>query len=72
MELTLPLDQMTTSDKLRALEEIWQDLCRTPESIPAPPWHSDVLHAREKRLQEGSAKFVDWADAKQNIREAVK
>jgi len=72
MELALPLDQMTTAEKLRALERIWEDLCRTPDQIPSPPWHAHVLRDREKRVQEGSSQFVDWAEAKQQIRESTK
>lgn len=72
MELALPLDRMTTSDKLRALEEIWDDLCRTPEDIPSPSWHSDVLEAREKRIQEGRSHFTEWSKAKRTIRDRAK
>ena len=72
MELALPLDQMTTAEKLRALEQIWEDLCRTPDEVPSPSWHADVLQDREKRVQEGSSRFVDWAEAKQKIRDLTK
>lgn len=72
MELALPLDQMTTAEKLRALEQIWENLCRTPDEIPSPSWHADVLRDREKRVQEGSSQFVDWAEAKQKIRDLTK
>ncbi|HSB73874.1 MAG TPA: addiction module protein [Candidatus Methylomirabilis sp.] len=72
MELALPLDQMTTAEKLRALEQIWEDLCRTPEEVPSPAWHADVLQDREKRVQEGSTHFLDWAEAKRRIRDSTK
>jgi len=72
VELALPLDQMTTAEKLRALEQIWEDLCRTPDEVPSPSWHADVLQDREKRVQEGSSRFVDWAEAKQKIRDLTK
>ena len=72
MELALPLDQMTTAEKLRALEQIWEDLCRTPDEVPSPSWHADVLQDREKRVQEDSSRFVDWAEAKQKIRDLTK
>jgi gamma-glutamyl phosphate reductase len=72
MERTLPLNKMTTADKLRALEEIWDDLCRRAEEIPSPAWHADVLQAREKRIREGSSRFTDWKDAKRKIRDRVK
>ncbi len=72
MDLTLALDQMTTAEKLRALEQIWENLCRTPDEIPSPPWHADVLKDRERRVQEGASQFVDWAEGKQKIRDLTK
>ncbi|NQU39529.1 MAG: addiction module protein [Lentisphaerae bacterium] len=60
---------MTTVDKLKALEEIWNDLQRTPDDVPAPSWHADVLHAREDRVREGSSQFENWPVAKRRIRE---
>ena len=72
MELTLPLTRMTTSDKLRALEKIWDDLSRTSKNVPSPSWHADVLQARQKRLQNGSSRFTEWTEAKRAIRNHVK
>ncbi|MCX7011897.1 MAG: addiction module protein [Candidatus Sumerlaeota bacterium] len=72
MDVTLPLDKMTTSEKLRALEQIWDDLCRGAEEIPSPAWHADVLRAREKRVKKGESRFVDWDDAKRSIRDRVR
>ena len=60
---------MTIQDKLRAMEEIWDDLRRVPENIPSPSWHADVLRAREDRIREGKSKFEDWTAAKRRIRE---
>jgi len=71
MQLTLPLDKMTTEEKIRAIEDIWEDLLRTVEEIPSPTWHADVLHARESRVREGSAEFGDWGEAKQRIRKRI-
>jgi hypothetical protein len=39
MENILPLDKMTTEDKLAVMEQLWEDLCRNPESVPSPSWH---------------------------------
>jgi hypothetical protein len=72
MNVAIPLDKMTTADKLRALEEIWEDLRRTPDAIPSPGWHADVLRARESRVADGSSKFSDWADAKRRIRKRAR
>lgn len=53
MHFSIPLEQMSVKDKLQAIEEIWTDLAGTPENIPSPSWHVDVLRAREKRISEG-------------------
>jgi hypothetical protein len=62
---------MTTEEKLLALEEIWEDLCRIPDNIPSPAWHGSVLEERQQRVEEGSSAFVEWTRAKQNIRDAT-
>jgi len=68
MGLALRLDKMTVRDKLQALEEIWDDLCRSAKAIPSPSWHADVLRAREKRIRQGTSQFTEWTEAKQKIR----
>ena len=68
MQPVIPLDKMTTLEKLRAIEEIWADLLRTPGEIPTPKWHKSVLEEREKKVRDGTAKFLDWADVKRRIR----
>jgi transposase len=69
--ITLPLDQMTVDEKLRALEQIWEDLCRNEATIPCPQWHYDVLEAREARSKDGGERFTRWEDAKRRIREST-
>ena len=68
MDVALPLDKMSVEEKLRALELLWEDLARTPASVPSPRWHQDVLQAREQRLQEGKERIIPWDKARQSLR----
>jgi hypothetical protein len=72
MEISIPLDKMTIEEKLQILERVWEDLARTPEALPVPAWHADVLEARERRIAEGRSKFDDWDNAKNRIRERTR
>ena len=72
MHLTIPLEQMSVEEKLQVIEEIWTDLAGTPENIPSPSWHADVLRAREKRVSEGTSNFLDIAQAKEAVRRRLK
>ena len=72
MQLALPLKDMTTLDKLRTIEAIWEDLCRNPESVPSPTWHAEVLRSRSAAVRAGSRRFTAWDEAKKRVRAAAK
>ena len=63
----MQIDQMTLEEKLRAMESLWDDLCRREESIPMLQWHKDFLDERERLVVEGKARFTDWETAKRRI-----
>ena len=71
MPVDLQIGQMTLEEKLRAMEALWDDLCRREEDIPLPQWHKDLLDERQRLVREGKAKFVDWETAKKRISERL-
>ena len=70
MSYTLPLDKMTIEEKLSAMEAIWTDLCRVPESVPSPAWHEQALNEIEESLRNGQVEVQDWEEAKRRLRES--
>ncbi len=72
MEITLPLDQMTVEEKLRAMEAIWADLSRDEANVPSPAWHGQVLREREERVRAGQETPIPWEQAKRELRERLK
>jgi putative addiction module component (TIGR02574 family) len=72
MDISLPLDKMTRSDKIAVMRKLWEDLCQNPEPIPSPTWHKDVLEAREKEIKEGKAKFASYDQAKERIWDQIR
>lgn len=71
MDISIPLDKMTIVEKLRVIEEIWEDLLRESESVPSPAWHATVLSAREQRIRDGQSQFSGWNEAKSRIRKKI-
>ncbi|MGH9967610.1 MAG: addiction module protein [Pyrinomonadaceae bacterium] len=68
MTTELKIDQMTLEEKLRAMEALWDELCRHG-AVPLPQWHKDVLDERQRLIEQGTAEFVDWETAKKRIAE---
>jgi putative addiction module component (TIGR02574 family) len=69
--MNLSLKEMTPLDKLSLMEQLWDDLCSNPASIPSPEWHKDILQAREARVNEGKANFHSIEAAKKRIRDKI-
>jgi len=71
MQVCLPLDKMTTLEKLCMIEDIWDNLCHDKADVPSPAWHADVLRLREQQICNGDAKFLDLDEAKRILRDRL-
>lgn len=69
MKTVLQLDQLTESEKLRAMEELWDDLSRREEEYASPDWHGAVLRERQEALDRGEDGFVPWEEAKRSLKD---
>jgi hypothetical protein len=72
MSIKLPLHEMTIREKLAAMESLWEDLSRLPETVESPEWHKEILDQRRERVAGGTAQFEDWETAKARIREKTR
>ena len=68
MSTTLNLDQMTTEEKLAAMDELWASLTANQREFESPPWHENVLREREERSKKGLEAPIDWEEAKDELR----
>ncbi len=69
MSMDLPLESMTTPQKLEAMEALWASLCKNASEVESPAWHAAILADRKRRLASGEAVVSDWESAKKRIRE---
>jgi len=65
------IHRMPLREKLLLMEAIWDDISREEQSLDMPQWHKETLDERERLIEEGKAKFIDWEEAKKQIKEAT-
>ncbi|HEY8898991.1 MAG TPA: addiction module protein [Chthoniobacterales bacterium] len=63
--------QLPLREKLVVMEALWEGIVAQEDQLEVPQWHKDILDEREKLVQSGEAKFVDWEVAKREIRESL-
>jgi putative addiction module component len=62
------IESMSVTERLQAMDQLWDSLRRSGEEIPSPEWHQDVLADRKARAQRGEAKFLTLAQLRSRLR----
>ena len=63
--------QMSLHEKLLVMEAIWDEISREEGTLEVPQWHKDLFDEREGQVADGQAQFIDWEEAKKQIKEAT-
>ena len=64
------IDRMSTAERLQAMEQLWDALCREAGDMVSPHWHRDVLADRKARAEHGEAKFLTLAQLRTRLQGA--
>ncbi len=65
------IKQLTKQEKLHLMETIWHELSVDEQEIEVPESHKEMLDKRAAMVERGEAEFLDWEDAKRDIKKAV-
>jgi hypothetical protein len=67
------LENMKTSEKFIAMEEIWDDLSKNVNADEfTPDWHVDILDEREKKVFSKESSFLSLEEVKNNLQKITK
>ncbi|SAI73149.1 Putative addiction module component [Bordetella ansorpii] len=66
------LENLSRAEKLRVMEALWRDLSANAADLTSPIWHNEALQQAETELSNGSARMVDWAEAKDTLRQRAR
>ena len=54
-------------EKLELMEQLWQELRRDEEGMDVTERQKELLDSRERQIEDGTAKIIDWEEAKARI-----
>ncbi len=64
------IEELSTDQRLRLIEDVWETLDGVPESIQLSEWQREVLEGRLEQSEKDPNATVSWADARQRLRKA--
>ena len=47
------IERMGLEERLQTMELLWASLVRTPQAVPSPEWHGEVITARLAKIERG-------------------
>ena len=65
---TISVFDLSPSEKLQLVEDLWDDLTTTPEAIPVHDWHKEELARRKANLMQHPASGLTWEDIQRRVR----
>ncbi|NOQ46265.1 MAG: acyl-protein synthetase [Desulfobulbaceae bacterium] len=68
MQRTIKISHLSREEKLRVMEDIWEDLSKDEMEVESPSWHQEALRKTKLRVDSGQETIVDWKSAKQELR----
>jgi putative addiction module component (TIGR02574 family) len=54
----LKIKNMSTTERLEAMEALWDSLLHEEKEIDSPVWHQELLKSRKKKIENGEAEFI--------------
>jgi hypothetical protein len=61
------IKQMSTHERLVAMEMLWDSLRRDDQEPESPAWHLKVLEARRERMASADARFLTRAELRKRF-----
>jgi len=59
---------LSPSDKLQLVEDLWDDLAATPEAVPVYDWQKEELSTRKANLLKNPGSGLTWEEAQRRVR----
>jgi len=59
---------LSASEKLQLVEDLWDDLAANPSEIPVHDWQKEELARRKANLMGNPASGLSWDEVKRRVR----
>ena len=65
---TLSVFDLSKSEKLQLVEDLWDDLAADPAAVPVHDWQKEELARRKANLMKNPAAGLTWEEVKRRVR----
>jgi putative addiction module component (TIGR02574 family) len=65
---SLSIFELSPSEKLQLVEDLWDDLAAAPDDVPIHDWQKQELACRKANLEKNPDSGRSWDEVKRRVR----
>lgn len=65
---TISIFDLSPTEKLQLVEDLWDDLAASPEAVPVQDWQIEELTRRKANLTKNPSSGLSWEEVKRRVR----
>jgi putative addiction module component (TIGR02574 family) len=65
---TVSIFDLSPSEKLQLVQDLWDDLAASPDAVPVHDWQKHELEHRKANLLVNPASGLEWEAVKRRVR----
>jgi len=65
-------DDLSVGDQIEYVESLWDRIAATPEQVPIPEWHSEILDERLKDYEANPNAGESWDVVRERLRDRLR
>ena len=60
--------RLPQEERIELLGDAWDAIAASPDEVPVPGWHLDVL---EKRLADSDPQYLSWEEVRERLKRSL-
>lgn len=60
-------DELPVDQQIEYVQTLWERIAASPDQVPVPDWHREVIRDRVERLEADSSQGRPWEEVRKDI-----
>jgi len=65
-------DELTIDEQIDYVQSLWERIAATPDQVPVPDWHREVLEERLKESETNPSAGESWDVVRDRLRDKLR
>ena len=65
-------DNLSVDEQIEYVQSLWDRIAATPEDVPVPQWHREILDERQRDYETNPNAGESWDNVRERLRDKLR